>query len=52
MMKMNMNMITQELNKKIKLMREEDFKKYIEKMCRVWEKNHHNKKVRWIDIDE
>lgn len=42
---MNMNMITQELNKKIKLMSGEDLKKYIEKMYRVWEKSHHNKKV-------
>jgi len=41
---MNLNTITQELNKKIKLMSEEDLKKYIEKMYRVWE-NNHNKKV-------
>lgn len=41
---MNLNTITQELNKKIKLMSEEDLKKYIENMYRVWE-NNHNKKV-------
>ena len=42
---MNMNTITQELNKKIKRMSEEDLKKYIENMYKVWEKSHYYKKV-------
>ena len=41
---MNIHTITQELNKKIKHMNEEDLKKYIENIYRVWE-NNHNKKV-------
>lgn len=42
---MNINTITQELNKKIKHMSEEDLKRYIENMYRVWEKSHNYKKV-------
>lgn len=37
---MNMNTITQELNKKLEKMSPEDFGKFILKLIRVYEKHH------------
>lgn len=37
---MNMNTITQELNKKISKMSKDDFNNFIERLYKVWYKHH------------